>query len=63
MHPILLLQICVQPMKQAFLFDAQARFRPLRILLKTMTDLEAVASQTLEGRLFLIPMLTESVGR
>ena len=46
-QPILLLQICVQPLKQIFLFDAQALFRPLKDPSVTMTELEELASQTL----------------
>lgn len=46
-QPTLLLQISVQPLKQVFLFDTQALFRPLQDPLEAMTDLEAAASETL----------------
>jgi len=47
-QPILLLQISIQPLKEVFLFDAQALFRPLKNPSEQMTELEAAASQTLE---------------
>lgn len=46
-QPILLLQISVHLLKQVFLFDAQALFRPLKDASEPMTELEAAASQTL----------------
>jgi prolyl-tRNA editing enzyme YbaK/EbsC (Cys-tRNA(Pro) deacylase) len=46
-QPILLLQISIRALKQVFLFDAQALFRPLRDPSETMTELEEAASDTL----------------
>jgi hypothetical protein len=46
-QPILLLQISVHALKQVFLFDVQALFRPLRDPSETLTELEAAASDTL----------------
>jgi prolyl-tRNA editing enzyme YbaK/EbsC (Cys-tRNA(Pro) deacylase) len=46
-QPILLLQISVHALKQVFIFDAQALFRPLRDPSESMTELEEAASDTL----------------
>jgi hypothetical protein len=50
-HPVLLLQICIHPLKQIYLFDMQTLLRPLLQPSEDMNDLEAAVSYAL-GELF-----------
>jgi hypothetical protein len=50
-QPVLLLQVCIHPLKQIYLFDMQALLRPLLLPSEEMNDLEAAVSEVL-GELF-----------